>query len=447
MNTNTPFDRVLGRWLEAEASAAAPIGLHDAAVERAHQVRQRPRWLTALRGETFPRSVSPSDRRAARVRLDLRWAVAAVAVVTVAVGAGLVLKLAPVTTVGPSTSPSTTAPTSLSTAPAPSMTPAPLPTARPVALIAFVRELDNPPAGTLGGPHRLWVVATDGSGARDLFPNDLASDKVDPAWSPDGSRLIFSYLGNLGGGKLYLTDASGSAPVLLDTGCPECADSDASFSSDGSRIVFVRTRKESTQGAQAEIWHTVIATMDLATGRVVELASTAELGDAAPRWSPDGTQIAFHRSWFAMPEKLLRAAAFVVDADGQHLRQLSPAALQARSPDWSSDGSRIVFETIDMRIVGQSVPITDDIYSIRPDGTGLRRLTTDGLSNGATWIADGRILFTRVLGGASGRAAGGFWLMDADGGNVTQLVPAATIADDNFYESGAGRDAAWQPIP
>jgi Tol biopolymer transport system component len=148
-----------------------------------------------------------------------------------------------------------------------------------------------------------------------------------------------------------------------------------------------------------------------------------------------------------MPEKFLKAALFVVDADGQGLRQLTPATLQARAPDWSPDGTQIVFETLDMRTVSRSVRTSDDIYSIRPDGTGLRRLTTDGLSNGATWMPDGRLLFTRVLGGSSGRAAGGFWIMDADGGNITQLVPAALIASDNHYESGGGRDAAWQPTP
>jgi Periplasmic component of the Tol biopolymer transport system len=313
-----------------------------------------------------------------------------------------------------------------------------------VAKIAFIRFLDNPPAGSPEGPKRLWVVGADGTGARDLFPKDPSNDKVDPAWSPDGSTLIVSLLGK---GKLYLTDASGSDPVLLDTGCPDCTDSDATFSNDGTRIAFVRTRKESTQGGQAEILHTVIATMDLASGRVVELDSTAETGNNGPRWSPDGTQIVFSRSWLAMPNKFLKAAVFVVDADGQHLRQLSRSTLQARAPDWSPDGSRIVFESLDMRLVGRNVRTSDDIYSVRPDGSGLQRLTTDGLSNGATWMSDGRLLFTHVLGGASGRAAGGFWVMDADGGNVTQLVPAALIADDNYYESGGGRDAAWQPTP
>jgi Tol biopolymer transport system component len=223
-------------------------------------------------------------------------------------------------------------------------------------------------------------------------------------------------------------------------------DSDATFSNDGTWIVLVRNRLGPWSGGNYDR-HTTITTLDLGSGRPFELGSTLEAGIEGPRWSPDGTQIVFSRSWLAMPEKFLKAAVFVVDADGQHLRQLTPATLQARAPDWSSDGSRIVFESLDMRTVGGTVRTSDDIYSIRPDGTGLQRLTTDGLSNGATWIPDGRLLFTRVLGGSSGRAAGGLWVMDADGGNVTQLIPAALIASDNYYESGGGRVATWQPTP
>lgn len=437
MTTDRDLDGRLVSWLDEVSTPSVPDTLLERSLKRVGATRQRPGWLVRSGWGTRP----ATSRHGARVGMDRRWVVAIVAVALIATG-GLFLKLSPVTTVGPSTSPSspTDAPSSAPSAAPSAATHA---TPRPVALIAFMRELDNPPAGMPAGPNRLWVVGADGSDPRDLFPNDLRNDKVDPAWSPDGSRLLISYLGR---GKLYLTDADGSDPVLLDTGCPDCADSDATFSSDGARIVFVRNRKESTQGGQAEVWHTVIATMDLATGRVVELDSTAETGDGGPRWSPDGTQIVFSRSWFT-PEKFLNAAVFVVDADGQHLRQLTPAKLQARGPDWSPDGSRIVFETLDMRIVNRSVRTSDDIYSIRPDGTDLLRLTTDGLSNGPTWLSDGRILFTRVLGGSSGRAAGGFWVMDADGANISQLVPAALIASDNYYESGGGRDAAWQPVP
>ena len=112
-----------------------------------------------------------------------------------------------------------------------------------------------------------------------------------------------------------------------------------------------------------------------------------------PRWSPDGKQIVFSRQ-----DKFGNGSAvFVVDADGQNLRQLSSAALPARLPDWSPDGSRIVFTSLVIKYVKvagtNTQQITQDVYTVRPDWTDLRRLTTDGNSIGATWTPDGRILF------------------------------------------------------
>ncbi len=73
-----------------------------------------------------------------------------------------------------------------------------------------------------------------------------------------------------------------------------------------------------------------------------------------------------------------------------------------------------------------------DIYTIRTDGTGLRRLTdTPENENMASWSPDGtKIAFVRWLGKKGARYAGGYdfwhatiWVMDADGSHQHRLTP------------------------
>jgi Tol biopolymer transport system component len=290
---------------------------------------------------------------------------------------------------------------------------------------------------------RLWVANRDGTGAHELLP-DLVGNPRSLAWSPDGTRLVFSMTADGapdGVSRLYLTDATGSQPQLVATGCvaPCHGDSDAAFSSDGTRLVFVRT----ITGAGS-----VLATVDLTTGQVAELASTA-VSDASgkfqgftpanyhPRWSPDGTRIVFTQDVpNAVRGKVSSVgplpAVFVVDADGRNLREVGPrVAPGVMTADWSPDGARIVFGS-------ESFPGAlwyYDIYTVRPDGTGLRRLTSDHISLNPSWTADGRIGFIQTHNGLVVQLL----IMNADGGNVTRLgVPP------QFENAGP---ISWPPKP
>ena len=243
------------------------------------------------------------------------------------------------------------------------------------ALIAYTRATDKPdqvpgnptrsvcfePVGSTCSIPRLWVVGADGTGAHELFADGVTSQSV-LGWSPDGTRLLYS-----DDGKLYMTDASGSTPQPVDTGCAEPCRGDYSpaFSSDGMHLVFVRTSLD----AQGYDGPAGIATMDLASGLVAELSSTAPAGGGLPGWSPDGKQIVFYRGGekdLGGPFEPVKSAVFIVDADGQNLRQISPSTLASENAAWSPDGARLVFTSPDGK--GRN------IYTIRPDGTDLSQL-------------------------------------------------------------------------
>lgn len=416
-------DALLEKMLAQRAGPGAPADLVPAITAAIESAGQRaPGLLGALSGPAASRTrrgpwpVTP--------RRILQVAALAVAAVVVATGAGMFLRLAPATIGGPSSPPSIAPVPSPSVAPSPS--PSAIATPRPAAVVAFIRYVSR--ANRMAGTGRVWIVGTDGTGGHELFP-DGVGQQSGVAWSPDGTRLIYSESREGGPDKLYLTDPSGSEPQLLDIECgATCSDTEPAFSPDGTQLVFRRN------------W--VIATMDLANGRVTELTSTAPDYNERPRWSADGTQIVFSRQ-----DKFGNGSAvFVVDAGGQNLRQLSSATLPARLPDWSPDGSRIVFTSLDIKYVQvggtNTQQMTQDVYTVRPDGTDVRRLTSDGNSIGATWTPDGRILFATGCRGDCA-ASGGLWTMDADGSNAVLLVPGGSGLDAALY----GVDAAWQPTP
>ena len=230
-----------------------------------------------------------------------------------------------------------------------------------------------------------------------------------------------------------MTDANGGTPQLVDTGCTEpCrGDYNLAFSNDGAHLVFIRTSLD----AEGYDGPAAIATLDLASGLVRSSNSTTPAAGGLPGWSPDGKQIVFYRAGekdLRGPFEPVKSAVFVVDADGQNLHQISSPTLASENAVWSPDGARIVFTSPDGN--GRN------IYTISPDGTDLIQLTTDGISTGATWTPDGRIVFVRSSG-QNGALA--FWTMDVDGGNAAELVPEAmTGAAPGDFERTL---PFWQP--
>jgi Galactose oxidase, central domain/WD40-like Beta Propeller Repeat len=366
-----------------------------------------------------------------------------------AAGSGL-LRLPTVIPPTPSDALLATAGPSPSSTPPPSATPAPTANARPGGLIAFIRPVEKHSTCRLNQPtcpvSRVWIVGSDGIGAHELFP-DGVGHQARLAWAPDGSRLFYIEDGNL-----YATDPSGGSPRLVDTGCeapaPETPlscqqDSQVAFSRDGRSIVFVR---ESTD-ADGYLGPTAIATMALEAGDVTVLNATSPIGGWRPGWSPDRAHILFSRYGskdVGGPFEPIMDALFVIDADGQNLHQVSPPTLDAIDGDWSPDGARIVFVSRNPDDPESSLGFAfGDLYTMRPDGSDVQQLTTEGLATAPSWTADGRILYTRGSRDADSGDAG-WWTRDADGSNAALLMSATAIgvAVDGLGDT----HPAWQPV-
>jgi Tol biopolymer transport system component len=150
----------------------------------------------------------------------------------------------------------------------------------------------------------------------------------------------------------------------------------------------------------------------LATGTVRQLDHPS-FNESSPTWSPNGKWIAFHRVKTGTKHV---AAIFLIRPNGTGLRRLTAWKLDAGHPSWSPNGRRIAFSTYnDYDFFHKSA----NVYTIRPNGTRLQELThlTGGNSTASSpaWSPDGaRIVYQGPLAA--------IWIMNANGSQPHQLT-------------------------
>lgn len=128
---------------------------------------------------------------------------------------------------------------------------------------------------TRTGTPEIWVMDEDGTSTQQLIPSQfepggrpLAS--YAPAWSPDGSRIVFDRETPSGGRQLY-SFSVGSGTVVQLTGTGQ--NDDASWAPDSRHIVF-----KSTRSGKEQLW-----VMDLESNATRQLPTAG--GAQYPAWS------------------------------------------------------------------------------------------------------------------------------------------------------------------
>jgi Tol biopolymer transport system component len=320
---------------------------------------------------------------------------------------------------------------------------------KPINLTADSPAEDDEPAASPDGERiafrssreggGIFVMGRTGEGVRRVTPTGVSA-AFNPAWSPDGTEIAYTTE------DVQLTPLNWERQselwvVKVTTGEQRKLDVrnavQASWSPHGHRIAYVS--RQQPVGSADRAGGGAGRVMDIYTvaarGGEPVRATQHDAADWSPAWAPDGRHLYFVSErggsmnlWrvpidevsgrpLGEPEPITTPAPFLahptISADGQRIAYtakaetsniqrlaLDPATLTVKGePNWVTSGSRL-WANPDPTPDGEWVVIYSrdqpegDVYVIRPDGTGLRQLTSGPAidrvprwSPDKTWVA------------------------------------------------------------
>jgi len=187
-------------------------------------------------------------------------------------------------------------------------------------------------------PGVFWMNA-DGSNATRVT---RGSNHSYPSWSPDGQRIVFNEIVDVGDPNMIIVQANGEGWTGIGKGeYPDWSSTD--------RIVY-----HACVSGQCGLW-----IMNSDGSGVTRLTSGEK--DSQPAWSPDGSRLAYISE--VSPGNW---EVFVINADGSGKKQLTDNIHSDGLPTWSPDARWIAFRSDRSGAWA--------IYIMRPDGSDVRKV-------------------------------------------------------------------------
>jgi TolB protein len=221
-------------------------------------------------------------------------------------------------------------------------------------LVAFSGNYE--PGPVPAGRH-IYVVSVDGSGLLQLTTG--AGFDENPAFSPNGKRVVFDRHTGTGKAHIFSVNVDGSGLRQLTNG--SFNDSEPVYMPSGKRIVFVSDRDHDVKTDRSDIFAMA------PSGANQRVLIDGPRNEDEPDTSPNGKRIAF------VSNRAAGINIFVAGANGGHVRQLTHNKRDCfsgncnLSPAWSPDGKHIAFLA-----VGR---FSSDLEVMRADGSGEKEFS------------------------------------------------------------------------
>lgn len=239
---------------------------------------------------------------------------------------------------------------------------------------------------------------------------ELQVEKSDPsAGVLTGTVLFGRYEGPVEHYVTTMPDGRKAIEVFEAEGCAPCV----VLSPDGTRV----TTPEFTDGRLT----TAVISIDGTHRRVLPVPGIAGA------WSPDSRWLAMGGSVDGTPSS---AGVYVArSTDGSRIRQITTSEVgEFHEPfAWSPDGTRILF-FVERGSIG-AVTHAGDLFVVKTDGSGMRRLNPAGVTVGrvtaagspASWSPDGRSVAFAAFDRRDGGARSAVFVADASEGRARRV--------------------------
>lgn len=250
----------------------------------------------------------------------------------------------------------------------------------------------------------IFTVRPDGTGERQLTHSGSAGVTTEPDASPKGRWIVYTLYrnGEEDDSVIKKIRADGTHQRTLDQTCsdPCLTDGYPAWGPHGKRIAFQRglgPRRGQNSMFALFVMRSDGSHAQQVTQRGKDPLVRQPFGDFAPAWSPNGRRLAFER----FVQSTGHLAIFTVRLDGTGLRRLTPWWLDASQPDYSPDGRWILFRT------RHNSDVSGNIQVVRPNGTDRHPVTHAARGRGkwlsASFSPNGRRITAGYTGVVDGK--------------------------------------------